>query len=242
MTTEIRLRPFWNYFGGKWQIAPHYPMPEHATIVEPFAGAAGYSMHYHDRNVILLDKYPVITGIWSYLIKVSSEEILAIPEVFHVDELPGWVPPEARWLVGFCMNNATTTPCKQLSAGCLVNYKPTVLRGWSPKRRELVARQVQYIRHWKVVECGYADYSENPLATWFVDPPYQISGIHYKHSSKDIDYEDLGKWCQTRRGQVIVCESSTANWLPFVPFVKTRGYSNKGNTDSIEGIWLGDNP
>jgi len=33
------LKPFWQYYGGKWRAAPHYPKPRHDTIVEPFAGA-----------------------------------------------------------------------------------------------------------------------------------------------------------------------------------------------------------
>ena len=41
-----RLRPFFCYYGGKWRAAPKYPPPEHDTIVEPFAGAAGYATRY----------------------------------------------------------------------------------------------------------------------------------------------------------------------------------------------------
>lgn len=38
------LKPFWRYYGGKYRAAPRYPVPLHRTIVEPFAGAAGYSL------------------------------------------------------------------------------------------------------------------------------------------------------------------------------------------------------
>ena len=54
------LRPFIRYYGGKWRAAPLYPAPMHSTIIEPFAGAAGYSMRYPDRDVILVERYPVI--------------------------------------------------------------------------------------------------------------------------------------------------------------------------------------
>ena len=51
------MRPFFGFYGGKWRDAPkHYPFPEHDTIVEPFAGSAGYSVRYSDRNVILGEK------------------------------------------------------------------------------------------------------------------------------------------------------------------------------------------
>ena len=49
------LRPFWAYYGGKWRAAPRYPRPMHDTIIEPFAGAAGYSLRYPDRNVVLVE-------------------------------------------------------------------------------------------------------------------------------------------------------------------------------------------
>jgi hypothetical protein len=71
------------------------------TIVEPFAGAAGYSCHYPARKVILIDASPIIAGIWRYLIAVSPAEVLAIPDIPEggtVDDLP--VCQEARWLIG----------------------------------------------------------------------------------------------------------------------------------------------
>src|SRR5689334_5925034 len=92
--TATSLKPFWRYYGGKWRAAPRYPTPLHDTIVEPFAGAAGYSLRYPDRRVILVDAYPVIAGMWRYLIRVSADEIRRIPEVEHVDALPSWVPQE----------------------------------------------------------------------------------------------------------------------------------------------------
>src|SRR3990167_8941757 len=50
------LRPFWTYYGGKWKVGPRYPVPLHDTIIEPFAGAAGYSLRYFDRKIILIEK------------------------------------------------------------------------------------------------------------------------------------------------------------------------------------------
>ena len=47
------LRPFFNFYGGKWRAAPHYPAPRYARVVEPFAGAAGYSTRHHDRDIVL---------------------------------------------------------------------------------------------------------------------------------------------------------------------------------------------
>lgn len=59
------VKPFFSYFGGKWTLAPRYPKPEHGTIVEPFAGSAGYAIRYPDREVILVERAPVIEGDYS---------------------------------------------------------------------------------------------------------------------------------------------------------------------------------
>ena len=72
-------------------------------------------------------------------------------------------------------------------------------------------------------------------ATWFVDPPYQEAGKHYRHGSSSINYERLAEWCVSRLGQVIVCEAYGADWLPFglIADVKT---TRKGKR-STEVVW-----
>lgn len=220
------LKPFWRYYGGKWRAAPKYPAPLHDTIIEPFAGAAGYSCNYPDRRVVLVEKYPVVASMWRYLIAARAEEIRAIPEVQHVDDLPAWVPQEARWLVGFWMNAACVAPCKSLSAGRIKmragsypGKTPSRLEGWSPEVRERVANQVDRIRHWQIIE---GDWDEAPIerATYFIDPPYaNRAGSYYVH--KFEDYARLANACRglhAQGAQVIVCENEGATWLPFRPF------------------------
>ena len=232
------LRPFWRYYGGKWRAAPRYPRPEYPTIIEPFAGAAGYSLRYPDRSVILVEKYHVIAEIWRWLIGASEAEILSVPCVDHVDDLPAGVSQGARWLVGFCMNSATTTPCVSLSAGGrYLRDRGRKTQGWNDEKRAQVAGQVAAIRHWRVIE---GDYSAAPdtEATWFVDPPYQQAGYCYKHPSTAIDFPALGAWCRSRRGQAIVCEATGADWLPFTPFMDAKSWGNGGkNATSAEAIW-----
>ena len=230
------LRPFWLYYGSKWRAAPRYPKPTNGTIIEPFAGAAGYAMRYPERRVILVDKYAVIAGIWRYLISVSPGEIRRIPVVDAVDDLPLWVPQEARDLVGFAMNHATVSPRKTLSSG-LRRLRATRRRfvSWSEDMRERVASQVERIRHWRIIEGDYA--SVDIEATWFIDPPYNNkAGGYYVHSR--LDYTTLGEWCKSRRGQVIVCENEGASWLPFRPFTTLKaGVNGRG---SKEVIWTND--
>ncbi|MFL6862652.1 MAG: hypothetical protein ACJ8DZ_06610, partial [Allosphingosinicella sp.] len=58
-----------------------YPAPRYNTIIEPFAGSAGYSLRYHERTVILYEIDPVVVAVWKYLIGVTPREILAIPDL-----------------------------------------------------------------------------------------------------------------------------------------------------------------
>lgn len=233
------LRPFWRYYGGKWRAAPRYPPPQHGTIIEPFAGAAGYALRYPERRVILIERYRVIAEIWRYLIAAPAGEIRAIPDVEHVDDLPPWVPQGARWLVGFLMNSATTAPCNSMSAGArrMRDSGRAKIYGWCDAIRERVASQVDSIRHWTVIEGDYRD-APDVEATWYIDPPYQQAGRYYQHGSDAIDFGALATWCRQRRGQVIVCEAAGANWLPFAPFAEIKSFGAGGKIKtSAEVIW-----
>lgn len=232
------LKPFWRYYGGKWRAAPKYPKPQYDTIIEPFAGAAGYSLRYPDRQVILIEKYAVLAEMWRYLIGVKSAEVRRIPTVDHVDELPAWVPEGARSLVGFSLNSATTRPSKSMSSGQQwLRSRGRKYEGWGEGRRELVARQVSLIKHWRIIEGDYTG-APDVDATWFVDPPYNNSaGRFYVHA--DLDYAALGLWCRSRSGQTIVCENAGADWLPFRPFMNFKKNEMTGKTSS-EVIWTND--
>lgn len=227
------LKPFWRYYGGKYRAAPRYPAPLHRTIIEPFAGAAGYSLRYPDRQIILVEKYPIVAEMWRYLVTVSADEVRRVPVVEHVDALPTWVPAGARSLVGFSMNDANVSPRRQLSAGRKRSRENgRKFEGWCEARRERVASQVDLIRHWQIIEGEY-HLAPNIEATWFIDPPYNNrAGKYYVHSQ--IDYAALSTWCRDRRGQTIVCEHVGADWLPFRPFALQRSMTNLG---SHEAIW-----
>ena len=95
-----------------------------------------------------------------------------------------------------------------------------------------IAKTLFKIRHWKIIHGSYEDL-ENVEATWFIDPPYKFGGEHYKESSKNLDFAELGKWCKSRNGQVIVCENTKADWLPFLPMKEMSGSKHK----TIEAIW-----
>jgi hypothetical protein len=234
LMTSSGLKPFWRYYGGKWRAAPRYPEPLLNTIVEPFAGAAGYSLRYPERRVILVEKYHVVAEIWRFLIGAREREILDIPIVLSTNDLPDTITQGARWLVGFHMNAAAVQPCRTTSAGILKLRTTTDPNGgWTEATRARVARQVSRIRHWQIIE---GDYTGAPdiLATWFVDPPYNNkAGSYYVES--DLDYAALASWCVARSGQRIVCENEGATWLPFRPFATLKaGVNGHG---SKEVIW-----
>ena len=144
------LRPFFGYYGGKWRDAiKHYPKPQYDTIVEPFAGSAGFSLRYADRVVILCEIDPVLAEVWRYLIRVRAKEILSIPDIAldeSVDDLD--IPQEAKWLVGFWLNRGTSSPRKSPSKWMRDGIRPGSF--WGPRVRQTIASQVDSIRHWKL--------------------------------------------------------------------------------------------
>lgn len=231
------MRPFFGFYGGKWRDTPkYYPRPEHATIVEPFAGSAGYSVRNADRNVILGEKDAVIFAVWEYLIRVPERDILAIPDLAPgqtVSDLP--ICQEARWLVGFWLNRGVSRPRIGPSAWMRDGIRPGSF--WGERVRHTIASQVARIRHWRVFNCSYENLPFSGEATWFVDPPYQNQGKHYRHGPQDVDFAMLGDWCRAREGQVIVCENEGANWLPFMPLAKVK--TTRANSRSVEVVWMG---
>lgn len=217
----MRLRPFFSYYGSKWRLAPLYPSPEYETVIEAFAGSAGYATLYPQKRVWLFDINPVIVGVWDFLIKAPSREITKLPVVFdHVDDLI--IPQEAKWFLGFWITKAVASPRKQFSKW--VRDYPKESGGWAETTRSVIAAQQQHIRHWKVM-CGTYDSIPPGRATYFIDPPYQrrIQGKHYPYN--DVDYSMLSACCKhfAQYGQVIACEEETADWLPFVPLRKVEG-------------------
>ncbi len=203
------LRPFFSYFGGKWTLAPRYPAPEHAVIVEPFAGSAGYATRYPDREVILVERAPVIAALWRWLIGVSVDEVMSLP--LDPSKLEG-LSDEAQSLIRFWCARGRVRPANTISSWMSSGGWPTSF--WGEYARARIAEQVQRIRHWRLIE---GDYTEAPdvHATWFVDPPY-VGSRHYL--ARVTDYGALARWCRSRRGLTIVCEQGGAEWLPFRRF------------------------
>lgn len=232
----MQMWPFFSFYGGKWRAAPHYPKPQHRRIVEPFAGAAGYSVRYADHDIVLVEKDPTIAALWRYLITARPEDIRALPLIAEHQSVTDLdCCDEARSLIGFWLNKGTTAPSKSPGKWMRDGARPKSF--WGPEIRERIAEQVEHIKHWTLIE---GDYTQAPIcdATYFVDPPYQVAGSYYRCSARQIDFVGLGDWCRSLPGQVMVCENEGADWLPFRPFLVIKSTEGKnGKAKSREAIW-----
>jgi hypothetical protein len=206
------MRPMFPYYGSKWNIARYYPAPSRGLVIEPFSGGAGYASFYGCSNVLLIDKDPIVAGLWSYLIRATAAEILSLPEMPEVgDNVDNYqIPQEAKWLIGFWLNRGSAMPKKSRTAYSARTDKAQL--NWGPRAKERIASQLYLIAGWKVLEGDYS-IAPNVDATWFIDPPYGDKGKFYRQQFSQFDV--LGPWCMNRSGQIIVCEGHDGAWLPF---------------------------
>ncbi len=214
----------WSYYGSKSKIAGYYPPPKYDKIIEPFAGSARYSLKWFDRDVLLIDKFEMIVGIWNYLKQASENDILGLPNMDNrkEDRINNYnICDEAKQLIGFSIGRGSPHP----------RNKPGKYNNWKEDKKR-IANNLFRIRHWEIKLGDFADI-ENKEAVWYVDPPYQFGGEYYKHSNKQIDFNLLANWCKSRKGQVIVCENTKANWLDFKPMLNMQGSTHK----TTEAIW-----
>ena len=223
---------FIDYYGAKHALAPRYPRPRHRTIIEPFAGSAGYACLYPEHDVILIEKEPRLTAAWKWLISATRDDVMAMPLLKPGENIDDKLPDgPQKDIIGWWLNTGSARPCKRLSKWAREQFGKNPVGSWSPRCRERIASNVQRISHWKII---HGDFSCAPdiEATWFIDPPYEKQGRYYKES--EIDYKDLAKWTLSRRGQMIVCENEGVEWLPFERFVKIRGMAKS----SVEVVCL----
>jgi hypothetical protein len=190
----------------------------HRLVIEPFAGSAGYSMTYLQRadEIRLIEKDPRVVELWNRLMEMEPEEVLALEAEIPA---PGVYTSDFLW-----MTAATSNAIAQLNRLKMPERVPHVAR---LMLRRIALRLPEVKRKVTVIEGDYTLAGDDE-ATWFIDPPYQVStngsaktwfpqGMGYARGCKstDLDFEALAEWCRSRRGQVIVCEQRGATWLPF---------------------------
>lgn len=219
-------------------MAPRYPTPLYSRIIEPFAGSAGYSLRYHECQITLVEKDPMIAGIWRYLIRASRKEIMRLPLLPKSGALDDvrWPCEESKNLAGFWITRGATHPNKTASAWM---RDPRYSKwSWGPFPIQRIAAQVDKIRHWNLLEGDYSAAPNRSHATWFIDPPYIEAGHCYRYGSQNLDFAKLKSFCKTRRGQTIVCEQEGATWLPFKFFYAAKANESvSGGKISHEMIW-----
>ncbi len=213
-----------SYYGSKSKIAKFYPPPEYKTIVEPFAGAAFYSIRHINNveRIVLNDKSGLIFGIWNFLINEATEkQILANRDFYIGQDIRNFDLCQAhRDLIGFCINRGSASPANVVQKwSCQVASRPD----WASTAHYRLTQIAEYLPLFKRIEPLNLSYEEldNIEATWFIDPPYQFGGQRYMENK--INYTHLAEWCKSRKGQIIVCENNKANWLRFYPLVTYRG-------------------
>ena len=212
-----------SYYGSKSKIVDLYPCPKHAKIIEPFAGSARYSLKYFEHDVLLVDKYQVIVDVWHYLQQASEKDILGLPEPKYKESILDFnLSREEILLMGFMVAQGVA------STQYIVQQFSDI-----PHEKRRIAGDLSKIRHWKIKLGDYRD-AQNETATWFIDPPYKVGGHKYRESR--VDYFNLGNWCKSRLGHIIVCENTKASWLPFVPIGNLRG----AYTNTTEAMWCND--
>jgi hypothetical protein len=217
----------WSYYGRKKKIIKKYPQPIYDLIIEPFAGSASYAYQYWEKDIILIDGYETVVKIWKYLQQAKPEDILRLPNVGVMENIDkyNYLADEEKWLMGYCINNGSTIPKHTARHGNFNSWNRDKIR---------IANDLYKIKHWKIFLGEYCSQDNNIKnnATWFIDPPYQNNIYKYGYNKK-IDYSYLGRWCKDKLGQVIVCDDSTANWLPFEPLIEMAGQRKK----SKEFMW-----
>ena len=213
-----------SYYGSKSKIVDYYPKPIHNTVIEPFAGSAKYSLKHYYKDVILYEKSKYVFEVWMYLQTASKNDILKLPILKMGESLDDFdISNEEKQFMSFVINDGATGGNKKVSRFALPDQLNELKK---------TASNLNKIKHWKIYNESFEN-SENIKATWFIDPPYQFGGEHYKESSKKIDFKKLANWCKSRQGQVIVCENTKADWLNFNPLVDIKGTVKK----STEAIW-----
>lgn len=193
------------YYGRKKRLAKLYPEPEFKLIIEPFAGSAAYSLHGKrwENQVVINDLSREVTRAWRYLQQATLSDIQRLPEPPIGSRLSDitWLSAEERWIISQHINPGA-------------DQRSDVVQKFNrwPAGKRYIMNSLHKIKHWTILGGEYSLIA-NKRATWFVDPPYERSGVRYRNNT--VDYSALQKWCMCRSGQLIVCEQSGADWLPF---------------------------
>lgn len=249
------------YYGGKKGLARYYPPPAYNTIIEPFAGSAGYALHWWRPGVrvVLVEKDPAVVGLWRRLQAPDAADDLRAVVCPPVGErisdalvLLGQGGQCGQGGQGGNQKAEAQVPLASLIAGGASQMQTAfagrafavtsrMARDW-PSHQARLIRSLPTIRDWEVIEGDYTD-APDVRGSWFIDPPYYVppdrpctNGDGYRMGASQIDFDHLAGWCRERKGQVVVCEQEGATWLPFRPFREMTTANGDGQRRT-EVIW-----
>lgn len=223
LAVTARVTQAFSYCGSKSKGVVNYPLPKYDTIFEPFAGSAAYSQYHWYRKVILYDISPFVCDTWEYLIRATKSDILALPLVDRLTNVRKLgLEKGAENLIAFSINPGVSRP----------RVTPTVRSQWNRKRDKL-ADIVHHYDDWEIHQKSYKEAPDGDY-TWFIDAPYQNVNVQYLYD--DVIHTELREFCLSCTGQVIVCENSKADWLPFTELY--TGYGAHDNTYT-DYVWYG---
>ena len=212
-----------SYYGSKSKVVNYYPPPKFNKIIEPFAGSARYSLKYFDREIIINEKYEVVYNIWKWLQQCNENDIIKLPTPKPKEDIREYnLSKNELDFMGFIINRGSVSPKNKVG-----NFSDGL-----QNTLKTISKNLFKIKHWDIRLGDYTDLG-NEKATWFIDPPYQFGGEHYKESSKNLNFKDLAEWCKSRNGQIIVCENTKATWMDFKPMKEMYGSQYK----TTEAIW-----
>lgn len=239
------IHPLFKWFGSKWLSSKTLPPPKHDRIVEPFAGGAGYSLRYCERDVLICENDLHLAKLWPWLIGEATEAMIrdipiGVPIGTDIRTL-GLSQGQALLLKSWQRTN-NVGDCWTISPW---GNKPGQ---WTANTSARVAEEVHAIKHWQfaldgmrvmqhAIELGAA------TSMWFLDPMYEFN---YQYRNKiGHDYAELGRLAQALPGQAVVCEAvcpktgKVPNWLPFEHFGEriTSRRKAEQNHHSKELIW-----
>lgn len=260
---SMRIKAPISYYGGKSKIAHLYPAPIHELVIEPFAGSGAYSwLHRRNpitgkpRSVWLNDLDPKTYSIWDFLTSDGAIEIVErfVPDTVRAGQkVMDFIPAEFPGLVEIC--RAEANQGTQGAKGVHDQITSMGAKCWKVKRK--LREVIPEVKDWRITQWNYEDvnrcltyndllnggdgyvmpeFTDPMWATWFIDPPYNNpAGNRYRQAG--LDYAKLAAYCQSRKGQVIVCENKGADWLPFQelkhPRVSIRSRYQKADAQEV---------
>jgi site-specific DNA-adenine methylase len=214
----VKIGPLLKWYGSKWSAAKRYPKPlPDLNIFEPYAGGAGYSLNYCDRNVVIWDDNDQLMDLWDWLIEEATQALIleipvGVPEGTDIRKL-GLTLGQALLLKHWQRTN-NVGDCWTISAW---GHKPGQ---WTTNTRARVAEEVQAVKHWE-----FRAMLLDEQGTYFIDPPYQYNYQYRFGPEERFDHQQLARDIRgiPPGSRIIACEAAcpktgtVPDYLPFVP-------------------------